>query len=501
MSSLSTNKDKTLNHLTAKFYANQETFKYTPKKKGYLYLGSGVDLERWYISRSETKETDIYIPDEVRSQHFGCFGTTGCGKTTVEGYMATEDILLGRNVLIIDPKGDDVLLSRVVDATIKARRLEDFLYISPIYPDLSVKINMLHYHFIKDELVDHVVSGIRAKEEYFVNVAHEVTTTIINGLDILAKVRKKPLELNFFEIKRWCEYHALGQLQRDLEPYRGHVDPDIREEVEEVIMSIKQILSSPPDFFAKVSSSLRTVLTALSTSTTGRIIGKARGNEFIERLENGKGVILFCNTGSLLSRRTSHIIARVVISMVQACMGRMLSTGRYFDPPVCIYLDEGHNVLYYGIQELFNKGRAAGVWINFFTQSYSQIEKEIGPEGAKSIIDNISTWLYMRMNCEVSAKMVEEATKEVVVKTGIYSFEEGHFMPTLRETHKKMITADKLLKLPDRYFYLKVLNKEENKFTWYIGKIRNIEPPSVRVVLPKPEDIVVSSDEGLEEAA
>lgn len=470
---------------------------FSSRRQGYFYLGRGVDLERWYSTR-RPEQVDIYIPDDVRAQHFGCFGTTGCGKTTLEGIMIQEDILLGRNVVVIDPKGDSDLLARVVEAAAMAGRTGDLQYISPIYPDLSVKINMLHQHFIKDELVDHVVSGIRAREEYFVNVAHEVTTAIIHGLDVIARVKNQPLDINFFEIKKWCEYSALQQLLRQLEPYKHHSDPDIREDAHEVCLSLSQILGSPADFFAKISSSLRTVLTALSTSTTGRIIGKAHSNEFIKRLETGQRVILFCNTGSLLSRRTAHIIARVVVSMIQACLGRMLSVGESFDPSVSVYIDEGHNVLYYGIQELFNKGRAANVWIHFFTQSYSQIEKEVGSEVARSIVDNISTWCYMRMNCEVSARMVEESTREVIHKTILQSFEEGHFMPTLRDTHTRLITADKLLKLPDRMFYLKAPASDQRAITWYVGQVRDVHPPVVKIQLPEP-DVAVSSQEELEE--
>ena len=67
------------------------------------------------------------------------------------------------------------------------------------------------------------------------------------------------------------------------------------------------------EHFAKVSSSLRTMLSALTFGNIGRIIGKARTNEFITRLEQGKRVILVCHTGSLLSPRASLIFGRVFV--------------------------------------------------------------------------------------------------------------------------------------------------------------------------------------------
>lgn len=461
--------------------------------KDHLFLGVGVDLESWYTSKDrKPREQPVYLPDSVRAQHFGCFGTTGCGKSTMMSYMIENDIYHGRNVVVIDPKGDQDLFASVIQAAIKAGRAHELIYISPIYPDLSAKINMLHYYFIKDELVDHVVSGIKAREEYFINVAQEVTIAIIHGLDLLARVRNQPLDINFFELKKWCSFFNLGQLARDIQPLKHHSDPEIREEAQEIHVMLEQILSSPQDFFSKVSSSLRTVLTALSSSTTGKIIGKARSNEFIKRLEEGRGVILFCNTGVLLSRRTAHIIARVVVSMIQACLGRLYSTGRKFEPELCLYFDEGHNVLYYGIHELFNKGRSANVWINFFTQSFSQVEKEVGPEAALSIVDNISTWCYMRVNCEASAKIVENSVKEISKGRLLKSFEDGFFMPTLRDMNEKMITADKVLRLPNRLFYLKVPHPSGAR--WYIAKTPEVEKPSIRIIFP-PIDVAVDLPE------
>ncbi len=76
-----------------------------------------------------------------------------------------------------------------------------------------------------------------------------------------------------------------------------------------------------------MSSSLRTVLTALSVGSVGKVIGKADANPFIEMLERGKRVILVIQTGSLLTRRTAHIIARVLLSMVQSFVGRVLAGG------------------------------------------------------------------------------------------------------------------------------------------------------------------------------
>lgn len=453
-----------------------------------LYLGNGIDIcEFFRRGQVPVREVPVIVSDQDRPQHMGCLGTTGCGKTTLARLMIMQDILKGRNLLVIDPKGDMDLLSSVIETTYYSNRLQDFMYVSPIHPEVSLHLNLLQYYKMPDEIIDHIVSGIRAKEEYFVNVAQEVSTVIVQSLLLLEKVNQKHVLFNFFEIKKWCSYSGLEQLLNSIRYLTTHHDREIADTASEVVLAIEQILRSPQDFFAKVSSSLRTVLTALSSSTTGRIIGKAKTNEFIKRLESGKGVILYCNTGSLLARRTSVIIAKVLISMIQACMGRLLAQGKRFDPPLCLYLDEGHNVLYWGIQELFNKGRAANVWIHFFTQSFAQIQEAVGEEVAASITDNITTWLYMRLNCEASATRIVESLPVVRKKLVIHDFPSGIYNPIVRETEAAALTVTSLMQMPNRHYLIKLKNN-------YIrGEVCYISEPSLLIKMP--EEVSLSQEE------
>jgi len=350
------------------------------KDAGKLHIGQCLSLSR-NIRVGELEEpSDLCLDPVERAGHFGCFGTTRIGKTRLLMHLISQDIRGGRNVVVIDPKGDADLFSMVVESAALAGRLDDLLLVTPIYPELSVRIDPLAYYYMQDELVDHVISGIKAKDEFFINVASEITTVIVQGMIALAWAKGEKPRLCFNDIKQRSTRETLEKFGSTVSYIRDHPDGKVSSAAREVCDNIGQIVTSPPDFFAKVSSSLRTTLTALTSSTTGMIIGKAQTNEFVKRFEEGKGVILICNTGSLLARRTAHIIGRVLLSMVQSTVGRFFTHGKKLNPPLCLYLDEGHNVLYKGIQELFNKSGGAGVWIHFFTQSVAQIEDEVGPQ-------------------------------------------------------------------------------------------------------------------------
>ena len=424
-------------------------------------IGRGVNLA------DISEEMIISIKDEDRSGHFGCFGTTRIGKTRLIENIVEQDIRKGYNVVVIDPKGDVELFSKMVQVAAESGRLAEIMLLTPIYPDCSIMLDPLAYYYMEDELVDHVISGIRAKEDYFIAIASEVSQVVVSGLALQAKYRGEKLNINFADIKARSDQNSLRKFRETIEHLPGSSD---------VCQGIEQIVASPSDFFAKVSSSLRTTLSALTSGSTGRIIGKSLTNEFVKRFEEGKGVILFCNTGSLLARRTAHIIGRVLVSMIQSMLGRFFASGRKLNPPLCIHIDEGHNILYPGIQELFSKGGAANVWVHFYTQSIAQVEGEIGREAARSIMDNINTWVYMLVNHPETAQFMEDSSPTIKKYQPILSFGGGI---SVREIEDKQILAPNVLQLEKRQFYMRSYGK------LYKGRTLDVTPAYVKVEFPE----------------
>jgi len=310
------------------------------------------------------------------------------------------------------------------------------------------------------------------REEFFINVAYETTLVIVMALLFFAKIKKEKPRLNFNAIKERASYTDLKNLETQLSEYEN--DP----EAQEILASLRQILASPHDYFAKVSSSLRTVLTSLSTGSVGAIIGKARANEFIKRLEEGKRVILVVQTGSLLTRRTAHIVARVVVSMIQSFVGRIYLSGRKVTPPLCVYMDEASNLLYMGVEDLFNKAGGAGVWVHAFTQSIADIEAEIGRANARKILDNANTKIFMRVNDPGTADYIADYSGMIKRYSPILSL--GGAI-TVREVEEAAVRPEQVLNLQVREFYLFSFQGP------FRGKVGYVEQPYLQVTYPKVE--------------
>ncbi len=444
------------------------------RKTDSLFVGEGVSL-----LREDFKIRKLTIPHKKRNQHFGCIGTTRIGKSKLIAYMAAQDILSGNSVGVFDPKGDDEMLSYIISAAVQAGRLEELIFISPVHPELSLKINPLTYYYIADELIYHVIAGIQTKEKFFFDVAREITTVIVSYyvLQALAKGQQKAL-INFFDIKQKTDYDAIQQIVENVKFYKNNPNPEIRELAEEVSLHAEEALRSGSQYFSEVAGSLRTVLTSLTSSVANKIIGKAKANEIIKRLENDQPVIFYICTGDQVTRFTAHSIARIFVSSIQSAVGRILLSGRKLNPPLCLYFDEGDTILYWGIESLFNKGGGANLWIHFFTQSIAQMIDAIGPQKTQSIIDNISTWVYMRVNDNDTAQYIEDSSPKKTIWKIIPSIADAKATFSMREEEERVILAERVKRLKPRYYYLRFEGE------YYKGIVPYVGNPLVKIKLP-----------------
>ena len=436
------------------------------KKRQKTFLGYGYSLDE------PQKVRKIKLKDSDRKGHLFCFGSTRIGKTRLIELMMEQDIRKGYSVALFDPKGDIDLFSKIVQVAYEENRQNDLCLVTPIFPRCSARMDPLAYYYMPEELVSHVVSGIKTRDEFFANIAYETTFVIVQAFLFFAKLKNEKVTLNFNMIKERVSYRDLENLEEQLKDYEN--DP----EAEELLVSLRQILASSEEYFGKVSPSLRSVLTSLSAGSVGAIIGKAKANNFIKRLEEGKRVILIVQTGALLTRKTAHIVARVMLSMIQSFVGRVYLSGEKINPPLCIYMDEASNLLYMGVEDLFNKSGGAGVWVHAFTQSIADIEAEIGPAPARKILDNANTKVFMRVNDTKTAEYIADYSGMARKFSPLLSLGGGI---TVREVEEPNVRPEEVLNLQLREFYL---------FSFagaYRGKVGHVKEPYYRVRYPRVE--------------
>lgn len=442
------------------------------KVEPYTHIGKGFalsDTGKQYLK-------DIKLLDKHRTGHLFVFATTQVGKTRLVEHMAEQDIKKGNNVVIIDPKVDFELFSKIYQTALKADRINDFMLLSPIFPQYSVKINPLSHWYMPEEPIAHVMAGVPTDDEFFYNVALETTTFIVRSILLIKKHDGDTSPLRFEDIANRAHYNGIVKLRDKI---IGIVDPDQNK----LLSLADQVLESPQDYFSKVSNTLRTTLTQMTIGSIASIIGTAEKNAFIDRIERGKGVILYVQTGSMLTKKTADILGKVVVSMIQSVAGRFYSSGMKFYNPLCLYIDEMSNCVYRGIEDAFNKGGSARLCITGLTQSMADIVTEIGEDRARKLFDNTNTKIFGRVNDITSAKIVAEYGGIITRHVSMFN-SDGNI--TAREVDEDIIKIQEVMRLNPREIYYFGFNGQ------FKGKVAPVRTSEIMVRPPK---IIKGADE------
>lgn len=426
-------------------------------------LGTGVQMEH------PTRIVPISIPDSYRKRHMFVFGTTGVGKTRLCENLIEQDIYKGNSVVYFDPKGDQQIFTKIFEAARKAGRLKELMLVTPIFPEYSAVVDPMAYYFMPDELVGHIVSGIQGgREPFYRNIAKEITTAIITANIIIANWEKRLPSQNMDAIRQSIRRTSLSSTMGLLQEIK----------TPEAMLTagmIQDILESPQEYYSKVSSTLRTCLMELSSGNIGKIIGQADSNRFINRLEQGKRVIMVVHTGTMITREAATTLGKVLLSMIQSFIGRVyLSDRQKVSPPLSIYIDEAQSLFYQGIEDLFAKAGSADVMVHAFAQSVNQIYAAIGEEYGKSILDNTNTKIFMRCSDAETSEYVVRHFGVRNVLTGIF----GSNQVTTREVEQDILKVQDILGLQPREFYMLTYSGR------YKGVTLEARDPQLKIIFP-----------------
>ena len=452
-----------------------------------LHFGCGIRIYP-SLPGSRVKFRPVFQSDAERSTHTDIMGTTGVGKTRLAESLIEQDILMGNSVIVIDPKPDWDLFSRVWSATVEAGRTEEFVFISLLHPHLSSGINPLKFYVYPDEVISTIVSTIQSDDEFFVNIALEMTTLIVNGLYFLHSQefgRRK--EFSYAEILRYISQEGLSRIAQQIEAYKNRSP----ERVMALLENYKQAINSPTDYFNKVVSTLRTNVANFAHGVVGSIVGKSDDNLVIERLESGKRVICYVMTGAQNFKDKANQLSRVLLAMINNLAGRLNASGVKLPYPLRIHVDEAYTALYHGIEHLFDKARSTGIGLVMYHQSLGQYIEAVGERLTQTIMDNINTFLFMRVTKEETQKFASRMTGMRFTALPTFSVD-GHAGMFPNETFR--IPPEAFSDLPARVGILVRTNVQDEGYSKVVDLIKTprIKPPKIRV---KPEDLRAVRDE------
>ena len=162
-------------------------------------------------------------------------------------------------------------------------------------------------------------------------------------------------------------------------------------------------------FFIKVSTSLTTLLTQISSGKIGQLLCTVRINPIINRLfREDKGLICVIQPAPLKFQKVSEMVLKIFLKMFESVFGLIGATGRGMTRRVGLIIDEAKTCMYPGIEELYNKSAQLGMTIGAYTQSRGDIQYKLGPALAEVVEDCVNTLYYLRTNSQTARAYMSE---------------------------------------------------------------------------------------------
>ena len=424
-------------------------------KHGIVDPASGLLIGWGYRYGDFEKLVPIFLDEESRKRYVLVFGAIGTGKTYLFMAMLHQDILMGKPVVAIDPKPSEETLNVAVYAAFESGREGDLRVTSMAFPSVSYTFAPLSRFFLPEELVSHLTAGIFVKDPFFIDVSVELTTVIVLIHYFKKLLAGEPMNLTFSDIIKYMVKKNVRQLSeeftKEIQSEIKRSRPDLAGYLSALETLIELIEQSPQEYFSKVTTTLRVHLAQLSVGVAGKLLSNREGENFVTDIEAGDTPIVFLQLSGLMDAKLTKKISRVVASMMRTLAFRILAKKIRLKMPVSFLVDELANVVHIGFEEGVNKSREAGIQYAAFTQTVSNLYKEVGRDVTMDILGNFNTIVSL-------ADFDEETARYVSSRLGMYrSYDLMYDLDrtTFRTQDVTAVDPGKIMSLAPRHFYIK----------------------------------------------
>jgi len=318
-----------------------------------------------FLGSDEDLETDVYLPDHIRSRHVHIIGATGSGKTvsTILN-LIKQDITHGHPLVILDAKGDDDFLN-----FLKKRNLGDKLRVFDLGDEKTPYCyNPLHAG-TASEAAQRLFNSLTWSEEYYKKKARRVIKRFFEARRI--KDDKNPTLFDFACALEKVE--SLNQSVKIEDDERPFLTAKEFEELSGLVDQIDQLSSGP------MKKQLSPTKEQPSINLAADITEKR---------------IIYFRLQSMLDSESVAVISKLIINELANCAAHAQRNGNKanFCP---VFMDEFASFVCAPFLDLISKARSAGFALHFSHQSMGNIQKH-GPEFMSEIVDNSSTRIVMR---------------------------------------------------------------------------------------------------------
>ncbi len=359
----------------------------------WVITDRAIDLR---IPPAKAKPEKFSIPDS-RRVHVLTIGGSGSGKSRLLMDDIRRAIEIGWDLIVIDPKGEtdrSALFPVMFEAAWKAGRLEDLAYTDLADPEVSFKFNPFSHYFRLEEIADMIVAMIPVgKEPFFRNQAYKVCKFAVFAYDYLKRREgKNPV----FTISALQELTSYDWISRQVEIFtrEAMLDPRGRE----IAILGKSVADLEPRDFERTVSSLSNVMAQIGVGSVREIIDVPE-NPIFTRLWEGKGIILYVFTASMILPEASRMISKLLLCWLLTTGGKIYrrDEGR-LRRRLLVVVDEAARAVFPEVINLVDKARGAGMFLHFASQSVANYDVELGSAAKRNeLLANFGVQIFL--NC------------------------------------------------------------------------------------------------------
>lgn len=403
-------------------------------------------------------ETEIKVVEDTYFGHTLISGNIGTGKTTLLRLLSLNAIHMGAKessarfnvneqqsnskhdgktknnnkvIVVIDPKNDTDWKESIKQEMEHLGYGDRFFSVHPAAQSESCRIPLLKNFVRVSEIADRVapLMGTSGGSKTFEDFAYEQITFVAAGMEYIGTpIRLTSIQKALSSGKiAFCEKvlrvffeRTLGQdyeirlnmaeyMKKGVEPWQvmsEYYKARLSETNENAaILGIIQLIEHPSEHFIKMITSLRPVLTALTSKPMDDLFSpiddpESEDERRIVDLDNlmEKGGCLYISLDSMTDNKTAGFLARLVMAEIAAVSGRRYNNNDKKASRVAVFLDEAHAALENNdsLLNLLAVGRASSIELYLATQTISDIAAKTDEPTANRVLGLCNNFISFR---------------------------------------------------------------------------------------------------------
>ncbi len=415
----------------------------------------------------EPEEVDVTLPLSERVGHTLVTGTTRVGKTRLAELFITQDIRRQVNgehevVIVIDPKGDADLLTRMYVEAKRAGREGEFYVFHLGWPDISARYNAVGRFGRISEVATRIAGQLSGEgnsaafREFawrFVNIIARALVELGQRPDYLL-IQRHVINIDalfieyaaqFFaktEPKAWdvivqlearlndknIPRHMVGREKRvvAIEQYLSQVrvyDP--------VLDGLRSAVRYDRTYFDKIVASLLPLLEKLTTGKIAQLLAPSYSDlndprpifDWMQVIR--KRAIVYVGLDALSDTEVAAAVGNSMFADLVSVAGHIYKFGvddglpgaaAGTKIPINVHADEFAELMGEEFIPMVNKGGGAGVQVTAYTQTLSDIEARIGSRAkAGQVVGNFNNLIMLRVRETATAELLTRQLPKVEV--------------------------------------------------------------------------------------